>query len=555
MVNVDIKKKIIDKLFPDLLLTPNEIEKKYPPRNLKEGTIVTRIAPSPTGFMHIGGIYAALISERLAHQTNGIFYLRVEDTDKKREVEGASELITRSLDCFGIKIDEGEIISGQEIGSYGPYKQSKRIEIYRTYVKLLVEKGLAYPCFNTNEDLEEMRKTQEAQGVRSGYYKQWAIWRNKSDQEVLQALEEGKKFVIRFKSDGDFNNKIFITDVLLGNRKLSENDQDIVILKSDGLPTYHMAHIVDDHLMGTTHVIRGNEWFSSLALHLQLFKAMGWQAPKYGHIFPIQKMDGSSKRKLSKRKDPEANVEYYNEQGYPKDAIKDYLLNLANSNFEDWRKSNPDKDNKEFVLTLEKLSSSSGPLFDFNKLDAISREIIASYSAEDVYKKVLIWAKKYDLKFFKMIEENADYTKKILNIERNGEAKVRKDISKWFDVKKEIEYFFDEKFSITKDKAVYILSGFDMNDIKAIISSYIESIDEKDSKEKWFGKMKENSRLHGYADNMKEYKKSPEKYKGSVVDVAKIFRVLLTGKEQTPDLYSIIRVMGKERVIRRLSIF
>ena len=546
------KEKIIEKLFPEVLPTLDEIEEKYPQRKLKEGAMVTRIAPSPTGFMHIGSLYTALISERLAHQTDGIFFLRIEDTDKKREVEGASKLITKSLDYYNIKTDEGENASGEEVGKYGPYKQSERANIYKAYIKHLLEKGLAYPCFSTSEELEEMHKKQEEEGIRPGYYSKWAIWRNKSEEKVLEALEQKKPFVIRFKSNGNFENKILIEDVLLGKKELSENDQDIVIMKSDGLPTYHMAHIVDDHLMKTTHVIRGNEWLSSLPLHLQLFRAMEWKAPKYGHIFPIQKMEGSSKRKLSKRKDPEANVDFFKEQGYPKNAIIEYLLNLANSNFEDWRKQNPDKDNKEFVLTLKKLASSNGPLFDFVKLDNISKEIISKYTAEEVYNETLNWAKKYDLPFAEKIEKHSDYVKKILGIERGNNTKARKDISKWSNVKAEIEYFFDEDFSINKEEIKELLWGID--NIDPIIKSFLNSYNEKDNREEWFEKIKEIGKENGFAEDMKKYKESPENYKGNVADVAKIFRVLLTGKTQTPDLYSIIQVMGKERVFNRLKI-
>lgn len=548
------KSEIIKKLFPELLPLPSEIEVKYPDRELIEGAMVTRIAPSPTGFMHIGGLYAALISERLAHQTGGRFYLRIEDTDKKREVGGATKIIIDSLEHYGIRIDEGETSSGTEIGEYGPYKQSERAKIYQSYVKCLIEKKLAYPCFSTSEELDDMRNTQEAQGVRSGYYKQWAKWRDKSDQEVLSALCEGKKFVIRFKSDGDIDKKILIEDAILGKKEISENDQDIIIMKSDGLPTYHMAHVVDDHLMRTTHVIRGNEWFSSLSLHLQLFKALKWKAPIYGHIFPLQKMEGASKRKLSKRKDPEANVKYYDKQGYLVGAVIEYLLNLANSNFEDWKKANPDKDNNNFTLTLKKLSSSSGPLLDFNKLNNTSKEIIAKYSAEKVYLESLAWAKRYDLDFANMMENNSTYTKKILDIERNGQTKIRKDIGKWSDVKIEIEYFFDESFKITKDEVMNILSDTNVDIAKNIVSTFIESYDEKDSREEWFEKVKKISRNNDYAENTKEFKNNPEKYKGNVADVAKIFRVLLTGKAQTPDLYSTMQVMGRERVFSRLSL-
>ena len=554
MEELENRKKVIEKLFPGQLPTPVEIEGKYPPRELKEGAMVTRIAPSPTGFMHIGVLYAALISEKLAHQTDGIFYLRIEDTDKKREVEGASGLITKSLEHYGIKTDEGETVSGQEVGKYGPYKQSERADIYQTFVKSLMEKGMAYACFCSNEELEEMRVVQEAQGVRPGYYKQWAKWRDKTNSDVLQTLEEGKKCVIRFRSNGDFDNKIVVEDVLLGERDLSENDQDIVIMKSDGLPTYHMAHIIDDHLMGTTHVIRGNEWLSSLPLHLQLFNAVGWQPPKYGHVAPIQKMEGSSKRKLSKRKDPEAGVNHYDELGYPEEAVIEYLLNLANSNFEDWRKTNPGKNNSEFVFSLEKLSSSNGPLFDPNKLNDISKETIARYSSEEVYKKILIWANKYDSDLAKMMETESEYAIKILGIERDGEVKVRKDVGKWSDVRKEIECFFDAHFSISKDNILNLLADVDSVDIKTLVESFVESYDEKDSKEKWFDKIKAISLSNGYAESSKEFKKNPGKFKGNVADVAKVFRVLLTGKTQTPDLYSIMHVMGKERVLKRLSI-
>lgn len=547
------KRRIIEKLFPESLPTLEEIESRYPHRELKEGAMVTRIGPSPTGFIHIGNIYTGLINERLAHQTGGIFYVRIEDTDKKREVAGASTLVVNSLEHYGIKADEGEVASGEEVGSYGPYKQSERAQIYKTYVKSLVEKDLAYPCFDTNEELEELRKVQEAQHVRPGYYKQWARWRNKSDGEVLWALEEGKKFVIRFKSNGDFDNKISVEDILMGDRALPENDQDVVIMKSDGLPTYHMAHVIDDHLMGTTDVIRGDEWLSSLPLHLQLFKTMGWQPPRYGHVAPIQKMEGTSKRKLSKRKDPEAGAIYYDEQGYPEDAIVEYLLNLANSNFEDWRKANPTKNNRDFILTLEKLSSSNGPLFDFNKLNDISKEVISMLTAEEIYKKVFNWAKKHDLELAKIIGEASDYTKKILDIERSGDAGARKDIGKWSDVEKEINPFFDKNFVINKDDAVGLI-GMDQGDIKIIIDSFLISYDENDSKDGWFEKIKEIARVNGYAESAKAYKKSPEKYKGSVADVVKIFRVLLMGRAQTPDMYSIMKVMGKDRVLKRLSI-
>lgn len=546
--------EIIQKLLPEQLETPESIESKYQDRQLPAEAMVTRIAPSPTGFMHVGTLYAALINERFAHQSNGIFYLRVEDTDKKREVEGAIKIVTDSLAHFDITPDEGEMPDGQEQGAYGPYKQSERAGIYKTFVKKLLEEGKAYPCFCSAEELETMRKTQEEQGVRPGYYGEWAKWRDASDEEIAKELEAGKEYVIRFKSPGNSDHRIQIEDLLLGKRELPENDQDIVIMKSDGLPTYHMAHIVDDHLMKTTHVLRGNEWFSSLPLHIQLFETMGWQAPKFGHIFPIQKMDGTSKRKLSKRKDPEANIEYYNEQGYPKDAVVEYLLNLANSNFEDWRKQNPATNYKEFPLAMKKLASSSGPLFDFTKLDDVSKEIIASYSAEKVYEYALEWAQIYDAELAALMQQDADAVKKILNIERNIGPKSRKDISKWSEIKNELTYFFDEHFSLSKEEAMAQLADIDATDIPKMVAAFEETYNEQDTKDEWFEKVKTIARNFNYADSAKAFKKEPEKFKGNVGQVAKIFRVALTGRTQTPDLHSIMQVMGRDRVMKRLNV-
>ena len=553
-----IKKMIIDRLFPETESIPTieDIEKRYPPRGLKEDVFVTRIAPSPTGFMHVGSLYTALVSERLAHQTEGIFYLRIEDTDKKREVGGAADLVVKSLDNFDIKTDEGQIISGSEVGNYGPYKQSERSSIYKAYVKSLLEKGLAYPCFCTPEELEEMKAQQEAQKIKPGYYGEWAKWRNKTGEDILKALDAKEKFVIRIKSNGNADNKIEFEDVIKGKREIPENDQDIVIMKSDNLPTYHMAHVVDDHLMGTTHVIRGDEWFISTPLHLQLFETMGWKPPLYGHLAPIQKVEGSSKRKLSKRNDPEANVSYYDEQGYPNKAIIEYLLNLANSDFEDWRKANPSKDNREFKITFKKLASSAGALFDFNKLNDISKEIISRLSSEEVFMEVLEWARKNDVDFSILLDKNIEYVKKILGIERDGmdDKRRRKDVIKWSNVKNEITYFFDENFSLKNEDVRVLLSGFDLNDAKTIVGSFLDQYEENGSKEKWLEIMRDISIKNGYAESNKAFKAEPTKYKGHLADVAKVFRVLLSGKTQTPDLYSIMQVMGVERVRNRLSI-
>ncbi len=551
-----IQNKILDSLLPGTLPSIEEIEKKYPKRVLPADAMVTRLAPSPTGFLHIGGLYTALICERFARQTGGAFYLRIEDTDKKREVAGAAEQIASSLERYGITADEGLTISGEEVGTYGPYKQSERAAIYSAYIRSLLQKGLAYSCFCTHEELEDMRTQQELGRQRTGYYGRWAVCRNKSPQEVSDMLERGVPFVIRFKSPGDFNRKITVTDVLRGVRELSENDQDIVLMKSDGLPTYHLAHVVDDHLMGTTHVIRGDEWFSSVPLHLQLFDMFGWVPPQYGHIAPIQKIDGGSRRKLSKRSDPEASVSFYDQQGYPPKAVVEYLLNLANSNFEDWRKAHPDTDNHEFVLTLEKLANPSGALFDFVKLNDISKDIVARYSSDEVYAQGLEWARKYESELAVRMEQNTEYIKAIFGIERGGGStgKIRKDIATWSDIGREVDYFFDETFSVTLQDILTLLSPLTHKEIGIIVESFIKEYDEHESQDEWFGKIKTLAAQHGYAESTKAYKAQPDAYKGTVADVAKIFRVALTGKTQTPDLYSIMQVMGRERVLRRLSL-
>lgn len=542
----------IDKIFPEPLPLIEEIENKYPPRELAEGQRVTRIAPSPTGFMHIGGIYAALISERVAHQSGGIFYLRIEDTDTKREVEGATALIASSIRAYGIIPDEGVDVEGMEHGSYGPYCQSERKLIYQAYIKKLLEEGKAYPCFSTPEELEEIRKHQELSGARLGYYGKWAKSRNLPKELVEEKINAGEKFVIRFKSEGVYDNKITISDLSKGKRDFPENDLDIVIMKSDGLPTYHFAHIVDDHLMGTTHVIRGDEWLASLPLHVQLFRTMGWKAPKYTHIAPIQKMEDSSRRKLSKRKDPEASVSFYDEEGYPKDAVVEYLLNLANSSFEDWRKQNQDKPNNQFKLDLSKLNA-SGALFDFVKLDSISKDIVAKLSGEEVYDNVYAWATQYDKELQQLMDVNAAYVKNILNIERLGVKNVRKDIAKWSDVKNEISFFFDDKFELDAEDVYAQLEKMSKEDVKNIVAEFKSLYNPAMSKDEWFGLMLEIAGKFGYAKNAKEYKANPEVYKGDVSDVVKVFRILLTGKPQSPDLYSVMQVMGEGRVVVRLG--
>ncbi len=545
-------RSISARLFPEKLPSPEELEKRYPPRLLPAGALVTRVAPSPTGFVHIGGLYASLISERLAHQSQGIFILRIEDTDKKREVVGAANLFAAALAKYNIKVDEGPDENGLEKGNYGPYKQSARAAIYQSYIKNLLNQGLAYPCFATPEELEELRSQQEARGERFGYYGHFAIWRERSPEEVSAALDKGLKPVIRLKSPGNFHNKIIVNDLLIGRREMPENDQDIVIMKSDGLPTYHFAHAIDDHLMGTTHVIRGHEWFPSLPLHLQLFQVLGWKAPAYAHLAPIQKLDEGKKRKLSKRQDQEANLQYYYAAGYPEEAVIEYLLNLANSDFEDWRKNNPDTPNSEFKITWKKLANSNGPLFDAAKLEDISKNIISRLDAKTVYQRTLDWAKIYDAELADLLKAQADYSQKILNIERAGGLQPRKDIGRWSEVKEEISYFFDYNFNLNPEELNSIKEELGKIDTDAFINEFLSTYDINDDPETWFEKLKNIGEKYGFAKSVKDYKEAPEKYKGQVGSLAKLLRFRLTGRLRTPNLCLIMQVMGEEMIKKRL---
>ena len=524
-------------------------EEKYPRRNLKEGAIVSRFAPSPTGFVHIGGLYQSLIAKKLASQTEGVFFLRIEDTDQKREVENGVTDIVTSLKNFGLEPDEGMTSEIEEKGEYGPYKQSLRKDIYQAYAKYLIEQGKAYPCFCSTEEGEELRKTQEAAKVRPGYYGVWAKCRNVTVEDAIKRIQNGDSYIIRFKSPGREDRKIKHHDVIKGNVTFPENDQDIVIIKADGLPTYHFAHAIDDHLMGTTHVIRGDEWLSSVPLHLQLFHELGFKAPKYAHIAPIMKNDNGNKRKLSKRKDAEAAVSYYDEQGIPKEAVKEYLLNIANSNFENWRKQNKDKTIDEFELQLNKMSV-SGALFDMVKLHDVGKTVISGFTAEKVYAEALNWANKYDNELAKMLEDK-EYALKIFGIER-GNQKPRKDIAKWSDVKENIEYMYDDKF-YGKDREYPYQVINEKEDITKILEEYIKVYDENDDKQQWFDKIKELAGKLGYASEVKEFKANPDKYKAHVGDVSTVLRVALTSRTNTPDMYEIMKILGKERISKRFE--
>ena len=526
-------------------------EEKYPERNLKEGAIVTRFAPSPTGFVHIGGLYQGLIAKKLAKQTEGVFFVRIEDTDQKRQVENGTLEIITSLNNFGFEPDEGMINETEFKGNYGPYKQSLRKEIYQAYAKYLIEQGKAYPCFCSQEELEEIRQKQEVAKIRPGYYGVWAKCRNLTVEEMAEKIKAGEKYIIRFKSPGREDRKIKHHDIIKGNVDFPENDQDIVIIKADGLPTYHFAHAIDDHLMRTTHVIRGDEWLSSVPLHLQLFHELGFKAPKYAHIAPIMKNDNGNKRKLSKRKDPEAAVSYYVELGIPKEAVNEYLLNIANSNFENWRRANKEASIDEFELQLNKMSV-SGALFDMVKLLDVGKNVISKFTAEEVYNQSLEWAEVYDKKLAEILKKDKEYALKVFGIER-GNKKPRKDIAKWSDVRENIEYMYDEMFDSKKQNYEYQVIS-EKENIEKILKLYIEKYyDDNDDKQTWFDKIKELSGEMGYAKEVKEFKENPGKYKAHVGDVSTVLRVALTARTNTPDMYEIMKILGKDRIRARFE--
>ncbi len=542
-------KDLANLIFPD----SKEIsyyEEKYKKRDLPEGAIVTRFAPSPTGFVHLGSLYQVVIARKMAKQTGGVFFLRVEDTDQKREVENGVTGIIESLRDFGLTPDEGMINETEEIGEYGPYKQSLRKDIYQAYAKHLLEQGKAYPCFASAEELDEMRAKQEAAKIRPGYYGVWAKYRNLTVEEAVEKIKNGEPYIIRLKSPGREDRKIKHHDVIKGNVDFPENDQDIVIIKADGLPTYHFAHAVDDHLMGTTHVIRGDEWLSSVPLHLQLFQMLEFKAPKYAHIAPIMKEDEGGKRKLSKRKDPEAAVSYYTQIGVPKEAVTEYLLNIANSNFELWRKQNSDASIDEFELQLNKMSV-SGALFDIVKILDIAKTVISKYTADSIYEEATNWAKTYDEELYKLLQDK-EYALKVFGIER-GNAKPRKDIAKWSDVKENIEYMYDEEF-YKKERTYEYQKVTDKELINKIITLYMEKYyNENDDKQTWFDKIKDLAEEVGFAREVKEWKKEPEKWPGHVGDISTVLRVALTSKANTPDMYEIMEVLGKTRIFKRFE--
>ena len=536
-------------LFPDVTATVDDLEQRFPPRSLKDGARVTRFAPSPTGFLHIGGLFSALISKLNATTTDGVFLLRIEDTDKKREIEdGVSEII-KGLRAFGVDPDEGVMGFGQESGAYGPYQQSRRAEIYHVVAKKLVEEGLAYPCFCTEEELGAIREKQEAlQLDTKGYYGEWAVYRDTPFEKQKALLAQGKPYTLRLRSPGTPDKRISFDDLIKGRIEMPENVQDVVLLKQDGIPTYHFAHAVDDHFMRTTHVIRGDEWISSVPLHIQLFKVCGFRVPKYAHIAPIMKEENGGKRKLSKRKDPEAAVTYYAEQGYPKESVLEYLLTLANSNFEDWRRANPDAPQSAFPFNLKKMST-SGALFDLTKLGDVSKNVISVMKAETVLEKTLAWAKEYDPQLYALLSRDSLRSTAIFDIDRGGK-KPRKDIAKWDEVKDYVSYFFDELFTVSMAE---LPDNITPDLAKDVLDAYTAAFNPADDKQQWFDRIKDLCAPLGCTPNVKEYKQNPDAFKGHVGDISTVIRVALTGRRNTPDLYAITAILGEDTVRARLQ--
>ena len=544
-------KDLADLIFPNITKNIEDYEKMYPKRDLPESAVVTRFAPSPTGFVHMGSLLASFIERKAAKDTNGVFYLRIEDTDQERKVENGIEGITTDLKNFGITIDEGALSETEEIGAYGPYIQSKRKEIYDAFIKYFLENGMAYPCFCSKEELDNIRNAQEKRKDRIGYYGRYAKCRKIPIEDAYNKIKNGEEFIIRLKSPGDFNKKIVVKDLVKGNISFPENDLDIVIMKKDGLPTYHFAHLVDDYLMRTTHVIRGDEWVSSLPTHVQLFNMLGVKPPKYAHISPIMKEENGVKRKLSKRKDPEAAMSYYHEKGIPTEAVQLYLMTLANTNFEQWMDANKDKTIDDFEFSFNKISKSGG-LFDIEKLHNISKNYLSRIKATEFYDMLVNYSKEYDEEFYELITKYKDFTIGLLNIERE-QKKPRKDYSCFSEVKELVWYMYDELFD-KHEKNYEFTNITDKDEIIKLMNTYIEKYyDQKDEQQDWFEKIKDLSEEFGYAREVKEYKANPDNYKGHVGDVSTVIRVALTTKSMTPNLYDIMKLFGKERIIKRIE--
>ncbi len=540
--------KLAELLFPDVDKTPEYYEELFPDRGLPEGARVTRFAPSPTGFLHIGGLFSGLVSKLTADVSGGQFILRIEDTDKKREVEDGVSGIIKGLNDFGIGITEGVTGYGTEVGAYGPYTQSQRAEIYHCFAKMLVQKGMAYPCFCKPEEVQAIREQQEAEGVLPGYYGKYAKCRDLTLEEIKEKIDAGIPYVVRFRSPGDPEKKVVFEDMIKGKIEMPENIVDIVLLKADGIPTYHFAHCVDDHLMRTTHVIRGDEWISSVPIHIQLFKACEFKVPKFSHIAPIMKLDDGNKRKLSKRKDPEAAVEYYNEEGYPKESVLEYLHTLVNSNFEEWRRANKEAPLSDFPFNLKKMSV-SGALFDLAKMNDISKNVISVMDVDTVLDRTLKWAEQYNPELYSLLNNDKARARAILNIDREN-PKPRKDIAKWSDVPEYLAYCYNELYKPDYDVLPEHISH---EDAVAVLDAYRKVWDINDDKDTWFAKMKDICEPLGFTPNVKEYKANPDAYKGHIGDVSTIVRVAVTSRTNTPDLCEIMKILGVDEINARFD--
>ena len=532
-------------LFPNVTETPDDLEARFPLRNVPEGAVVTRMAPSPTGFVHLGNLVQGMISERMAHQSGGVLFLRVEDTDAKREVPGAVEVLIDSLKHYNILFDEGATHNGDN-GIYGPYRQRQRAAIYHVYAKKLVSEGQAYPCFATEEELAAMREKQEANKETTGYYGKYAIWRDRDLEEIKAQIAAGNPWVLRFRSTGSIENQFKFDDLVKGKLTITENDVDHVLLKSDGIPTYHFAHAVDDHLMRTTHVVRGDEWLSTLPFHIQLFKALGFKLPKYVHIGPLMKMDGNSKRKLSKRKDPELALTYYKAEGFPIKAVQEYLMTVLNSNFEDWRRANPDAGVDSFKFSPKKLNP-AGSLFDYAKLTDVSKNVISRMNAEEVYTLLTQWAKEFDADFAEKLEADPDFAKAILAIGRGGK-KPRKDLAVWKDAKDYMGFFYDDYLQ----KPVFD-EKFSKETVVDALTRFLEKFDIADDSSVWFEKVKTITTDMGFTTDMKAYKADPVAFPGTVADISTFIRQAVTGKTNSPDLYTVMQILGYERTVSRIK--
>lgn len=541
--------KLAALLFPEISETPEELEARFPLRDLPEGAKVTRIAPSPTGFVHFGNLFPALVSERLAHQSGGVFLLRIEDTDEKRKVDGAVELILSAFEHYGLNFDEGALADEGGFGAYGPYYQSLRAPIYHVFAKQLVEAGYAYPCFCTHEELEAAHAAQEAAKVTPGYWGEYAACRDLSLEEIEQKLSAGLSYTLRLRSPGKPGGRIRFTDTIKGDLELDENFTDAVLLKSDGIPTYHFAHAVDDHLMRVTHVVRGEEWLSTLPLHVQLFDLLGFRRPKYVHIAHLMKRtEDGGKRKLSKRHDPEAALSFYQESGYPVEGVREYVMSVLNSNFEEWRRANPTLNLTEFGFSIKKMST-SGALFDLNKLDDISKNILAVLTAEEIYRDLLSWAKEFNAPFAARLEQDAAYALAYLSIGRGGE-KPRKDFARLGEMPQAFAFFYDDLYRVEDELPENENVRADASEILVRYRTRFSIADDRDT---WFEKIRTLAEELGYAPKPKDFKQSPEQYRGHVGDVSAVLRLAVTGRKNSPDLYDVMQVLGETRVLKRLE--